>query len=206
MKRFFCQSVYISSEFHHTLQWISLCGLLNSSKISILTMMLVAMTSKKKKNFWYLLDKSITIIDLFHETGLSVLHIPHDEGPYCALIKTEHSSKLYWTDLKIICHYILYYILFDDPWPRIFKSYWSIENFASRVFGLYILGNFDKFSSETYEWTFLKISLICNVPNAHISLWLYKMCQMVATFFCVKFSSKLQETHIETELSSAGWK
>ena len=32
------------------------------------------------------------------------------------------------------------------------------------------------------------------------------MCQMVATFFCVQFSPKLQETHIETELPSAGWK
>ena len=32
------------------------------------------------------------------------------------------------------------------------------------------------------------------------------MCQMVATFFCVKFSSKLQETHIKTELPSASWK
>ena len=32
------------------------------------------------------------------------------------------------------------------------------------------------------------------------------MCQMVATFFCVKFSPKLQETRIETELPSAGWK
>ena len=52
----------------------------------------------------------------------------------------------------------------------------------------------------------MKISLIFTVPNAHISLWLYKMCQMVATFFCVKFSSKLQETHIKTELPSASWK
>ena len=33
-----------------------------------------------------------------------------------------------------------------------------------------------------------------------------KTCQMVATFFCVKFSPKLQETHIETELPSAGCK
>ena len=65
-------------------------------------------------------------------------------------------------------------------------------------------GILTKFSLETYEWTFLKISLICTVPNAHISLWPYKMCQMVATFFCVKFSPKLQETHIETELPSAG--
>ena len=32
------------------------------------------------------------------------------------------------------------------------------------------------------------------------------MCQMVATFICVKFSPKLQETHIETELHSAGLK
>ena len=32
------------------------------------------------------------------------------------------------------------------------------------------------------------------------------MCQVVATFSCVKFSPKLQETHIETELPSAGWK
>ena len=63
-----------------------------------------------------------------------------------------------------------------------------------------------QFSLETYEWTFVKITLICTVPNAHISLWLYKMCQMVATFFCVKFSTNLQETHIETELPSAGWK
>ena len=62
-----------------------------------------------------------------------------------------------------------------------------------------------KFSSETYECrTFLKISLICTVLNAYITLWPYKMCQMVATFFCVKFSPKLQETHIETELPSAG--
>ena len=52
----------------------------------------------------------------------------------------------------------------------------------------------------------MKIWLICTVPNAHISLCLYKMCQMVATFFCVMFSPKLQETHIDTELSSAGWK
>ena len=63
-----------------------------------------------------------------------------------------------------------------------------------------------KFSSETYEWTFLKISLICTVPNAHISLWLYKMCRIGTTFFCVKFSPKLQDTHVETELPSAGWK
>ena len=47
-----------------------------------------------------------------------------------------------------------------------------------------------KASSETYEWTLLKISLICTVPNAHISSWLYKMCQMVATFFCVKILLK----------------
>ena len=59
---------------------------------------------------------------------------------------------------------------------------------------------------ETYERTFLKINLICTVPNAHISLWLYKIYQMVASFFCVKLSPKLQETHIETELSIAGWK
>ena len=32
------------------------------------------------------------------------------------------------------------------------------------------------------------------------------MCQMVATFSCVKFSPKLQETHIEIELPSAVWK
>ena len=35
------------------------------------------------------------------------------------------------------------------------------------------------------------------MPNAHASLRLYKICQIVATFFCVKFSAKLQETHIE---------
>ena len=75
---------------------------------------------------------------------MRVLHIPHGEGPYCALIKSKHSSKLYWGDLKIIWHYILNYILLDDPWPKFFKSYWSIENFAARVFGLYILGNFNK--------------------------------------------------------------
>ena len=63
-----------------------------------------------------------------------------------------------------------------------------------------------KLSSETYEWPFLKISWIFTLPNEHISLCLYKMCQMVATFFCVKFSPKLQETHIETEPPSAGWK
>ena len=103
----------------------------------------------------------------------------------------------------IIWHYILYYILFDDPWPRFFKSYLSIENFATRVFRLEIL---TKFSSETYEWTLLKISLICTVSNLHISFWLYKMCQMVATFSFVKFTPKLQETHIEAELPSAGWK
>ena len=43
---------------------------------------------------------------------------------------------------------------------------------------------FKRFSSETYEWTFLIIlvsSALCK--NAHISLWLYKMCQMVAIFF-----------------------
>ena len=50
----------------------------------------------------------------------------------------------------IIWHYILYYILFDDPWPRFFKSYWSIENFAARVFLLYkhVLGNFNKILIE----------------------------------------------------------
>ena len=63
-----------------------------------------------------------------------------------------------------------------------------------------------KFSSETYEWTLLKISLTCTVPNVHISFWLYKMCQMVATFSFVKFTPKLQETHIEAELPSTGWK
>ena len=31
------------------------------------------------------------------------------------------------------------------------------------------------------------------------STWLYKMCQMVTTFFCVKFSAKLQETRIKTK-------
>ena len=107
----------------------------------------------------------------------------------------------------IIWHYILYYILFDDPWPRFFKSHWSIENFAARVFRLYVYWEIlTKFSSETYKWTFLKISLICTVPNAHISLWLYNMCQMVATFFLFKLSPKLQETHIETEPRSADWK
>ena len=65
---------------------------------------------------------------------MRVLPIPHGEGPYCALVKTEHSSKLYWADLKIIWHDILYYILFDDPWPRLFNSYWSIENFAPEYF------------------------------------------------------------------------
>ena len=44
--------------------------------------------------------------------------------------------------------YILYYILFDDPWPRFFKPYWSIENFAARVFRLYISENFNKILIE----------------------------------------------------------
>ena len=135
--------------------------------------------------------------------SMRVLHIPHGEGQCCAVIKTEHSSKLYWADSKIIWHYVFYYILFDDPWPRFFKSYWSIENFAAREYFVCILWEIlTKFSAENYEWTFLKIS----VPNAHISSWLYKMCHMVATFFCVKFSPKLQETHIKAELPSAGWK
>ena len=59
---------------------------------------------------------------------------------------------------------------------------------------------------ENNEWVFLKIKWICTVPNAHIALWFYKMRQRVATFFCVKFSPKQQETHIETEPRSAGWK
>ena len=36
-----------------------------------------------------------------------------------------------------------------------------------------------------------KFDLHC--ANVHISFWLYKMCQMVATFSFVKFSPKLQE-------------
>ena len=102
---------------------------------------MVAMTIKRKKT----LRKTYQLLAYFRKlASVRDLHIPHGEGPYCALIKTEQSSKLYWADLKIILHYILYYILFDDPWPRFFKSYWSIEKFAARVFGLYILGIFNK--------------------------------------------------------------
>ena len=36
--------------------------------------------------------------------------------------------------------------------------------------------------------------------------FIYKMCQMIAAFFCVKFLPKLQETHIETEPCNAYWK
>ena len=57
------------------------------------------------------------------------------------IIKTEHSSKLYWADSKILAH-----VLFDDLWPRFFKSNWSIKNFAARVFHLYILGKLTSFS------------------------------------------------------------
>ena len=89
--------------------------------------------------FWLFISASKSEL-----ASVRVLHIPHGEGPYCALIKTEHNSKLYWADLKKIWHYILYYILFDDPWPIFFKSYKYIENFATRVFGLYILGNYNK--------------------------------------------------------------
>ena len=92
---------------------------------------------EEEKTFLYLFDKSISIIGLYTKlASVRVLHIPHCEGPLCALIKAEHSSKLYWTDLKIIWHYILYYILFDyDPWPRLFKSYWSIQS----IWSVYIM-------------------------------------------------------------------
>ena len=107
--------------------------------------MLVAMTIKrKKKTFDISLTKAYQLLTYFTKlASVHLLHIPRGEWPYCALIKTEHSSKLYWADLKIIWKYILYYILFDDPWPSFFKSYWSIENFAAGVFDLYILWNFN---------------------------------------------------------------
>ena len=90
----------------------------------------VAMTTKKKekKTFDISLSKAYQYLAYFTKlASVRVLYMPHGEGPYCALITTEYSYKLYWADLKIILHYILCYILFDDPWPRFFKSYWSIE-------------------------------------------------------------------------------
>ena len=41
---------------------------------------------------------------------MRVLLIPHGEEPYCSVIKTEHSSKLNWADLKIIRHIFSYHI------------------------------------------------------------------------------------------------
>ena len=71
---------------------------------------------EKKNTFDISLTKAYQLLAYFRKlASVRDLHISHGEGPYCALIKTEHSSKLYWADLQIILHYILYYILFDDP-------------------------------------------------------------------------------------------
>ena len=39
--------------------------------------------------------------------SVRVLHIPRGEEPYCSVIKTEHSSKLYWADLKYFGTYFI---------------------------------------------------------------------------------------------------
>ena len=72
--------------------------------------------NKKKTTFDIYLTKAYQLLAYFTKLAtVRVLHIPHGDWPYCAFIKTKHGSKLNWADLKIIWHYILYYILFDDP-------------------------------------------------------------------------------------------
>ena len=110
--------------------------------------------------------------------SVRILHIPHGEGPYWAVIKTDHSSKLNWADLKIIWHKFYLMILGQDSSNHI----GPFKTLPPEYFVCIYWTNLTKFSSKTYDWIFLKISWICTVPNAHISLWLYKMCQMVATF------------------------
>ena len=106
------------------------------------------------------------------------------------------------TILKIICHMFYLMILGQDSSNHI----GPLKTLPPEYFVCYIYWEtLTKLSSETYQWTFLK-RWICTLPIVHLSLWLYKMCQIVVTFFCVKFSPKLQETHFETEPPSAGWK
>ena len=132
--------------------------------------------NQKEKNFWYLLVKDI----LAYFTKLvSKRVLPHGEGPYCAVIKPEHSNKLYLADLKIIWHIFYLMILGQDSSNHI----GPLKTLPLEYFVCIYWEKQTKFSAETYEWVFLKIKWICTVSNAHISLWLYKMCQTVATIF-----------------------
>ena len=52
--------------------------------------------------------------------------IPHGEGSYYAVIKTEHSSKLYWADFKVIRH-IFYLKILRTNISYIFSNTYSAE-------------------------------------------------------------------------------